>query len=285
MTHVSILVPSGSAVRESVVSVFTILDSANDHAVSRGGDALFDVHLVGASNHVDLYGGRFSVRPDVRTAESGATALVILPALAGDIAEGVRRNAALIPWIRKQYHAGADIAGLCTAALFIADTGLVADEHCSPHWFVDAGFRKEFSHISLVVDRNAPDEKAIIGTGAYSFFDRVLQRAGGRAIASVSAASLEENFNTECQSVLTISNARARDGLCAATESRSAAKAMPARMTMEQFASMFDRNTKAQDGAAGVRSSSRSAGSVNGSTLRNLFRSVPAEARLRRRSH
>jgi hypothetical protein len=84
--------------------------------------------------------------------------------------------------------------------------------------------------------------------------------------------------------VLTISNARARDGLYATTERRSAAKTMPARMTMEQFASMFDQNTQTQDGVAGPGSLSSNAAGVNGSTLRNLFRSVPAEARFRRRS-
>jgi transcriptional regulator GlxA family with amidase domain len=286
MTHVSILVPSGSAVLESVVSVFTILDSANDHAVARGGDAVFDVHLVGATNHVDLYGGRFSVRPDLRPAESGSTGLVIVPALAGNIAEGLRHNAAFIPWIREQYHAGAEIAGLCSAALFIADTGLVGDEHCSPHWFVDAGFRTEFSHISLLVDRNAPDERAISGTGAYSFFQRVLQRAAGEEVASVCAASSETIFNRQCQSVLTISDVRTRDRQDAATQSRSGAKTAPARMTMGQFASMFDRNGRRQTGVAGVDTiMSRNATSVNGATLRNLFRGVPAQARLRRRSH
>lgn len=81
MTHVSILVPHGSAVMESVVSVFTILDQANDHALAAGGDALFDVHLVGATNRVELYGGRSSVRPDLRLGETHATDLVIVPAL------------------------------------------------------------------------------------------------------------------------------------------------------------------------------------------------------------
>ena len=286
MTHVSILVPSGSAVLDSVVSVFKILDLANDHAVARGGNAMFDVHLVGTTNPVDLYGGRFSVRPDLRLAETGSTGLVIVPALAGNIAEGLRRNAAFIPWIRERYYAGAEIAGLCTAALFIADTGLVGDEHCSPHWFVDAEFRKEFSHIGLIVDRTAPDEGAISGTGAYSFFQRVLQRAGGQEVAAVCSVSSEAIFNRQCQSVLTISDVRARGAQYAGTRTRSVGKAASARMTMGQFASRFEGNGRRQSGLAGVGTNmARSAASANGSTLRSLFRRVPAQAKLRRRSH
>lgn len=118
--------------------------------------------------------------------------------MAGSLAEGLGHNAACIPWIQERYRAGAEIAGLCTAALFIADAGLVSDEHCSAHWFVDAAFRHEFSHINLMIDRTAPAEAAISSTGAYSFFQRLLERAGGHALASMCSASFSTVVFTNC---------------------------------------------------------------------------------------
>ena len=283
MIHASILVPSASAVQESVESVFTILDQANDHALARGGDAIFDVHLVGTADRVDLYGGQCSVTPDLRLAETASTDLVIVPSLAGNIAEGLRLNAAFIPLIRAQYHAGAEVAGLCTAALFIADTGLVGDARCSPHWFVDAAFRKEFSYIGLIVDRTAPDERAISGTGAYSFFHRVLERAGGCAVASLCTATSEAAFNQQCQSVLTVADEVTRAARYAAASERRSSKAA-ARMTKGAFASMFETNRRGRSGGIGAVvpvSPTRS----NGSTLRRLIRRVPAQARLGRWAH
>jgi transcriptional regulator GlxA family with amidase domain len=284
MIHVSILVPSASAVLESVVSVFTILDQANDHALARGGDAIFDIHLVGTTDRVDLYGGHCSVTPDLQLAETPSTGLVIVPSLAGNIAEGLRLNAAFIPWMRAQYHAGAEVAGLCTAALFIADTGLVGDARCSPHWFVDAAFRKEFSYIGLIVDRTAPDERAISGTGAYSFFHRVLERAGGREVASLCAASSEAAFNQQCQSVLTVADEVARVARHAVASERPSSKTAP-RMTMGAFTSMFEANRRGRSGSGGLDAvTPASPTRANGSTLRRLIRRVPGQARLGRRS-
>jgi len=284
MIHVSILVPSASAVQESVVSVFTILDQANDHALARGGDAIFDVHLVGTADRVDLYGGQCSVTPDLRLTDTTSTDLVIVPSLAGNIAEGLRLNAAFIPWMRAQYHAGAEVAGLCTAALFVADTGLVGDARCSPHWFVDAAFRKEFSYIGLIVDRTAPDERAISGTGAYSFFHRVLERAGGRKVASLCAASSEAAFNQQCQSVLTVADEVARASRPAAASERRLLETAP-RMTKGVFASMFEATRRGRRGSGGLDAvMPASPARVNSSTLRRLIRRVPAQARLGRRS-
>jgi transcriptional regulator GlxA family with amidase domain len=284
MIHVSILVPSASAVQESVVSVFTILDQANDHALARGGDAIFDVHLVGTADRVDLYGGHCSVTPDLRLAQTASTDLVIVPSLAGNIAEALRLNAAFIPWMRAQYAPGPNIPlPGCTAALFIADTGLVGDARCSPHWFVDAAFRKEFSYIGLIVDRTAPDERAISGTGAYSFFHRVLERAGGREVASLCAASSEAAFNQQCQSVLTVADEVAR----AAARRRIGTPFVEDGAANDDgaFASMFKANRRGRSASGGLNAvTPASPTRANGSTLRRLIRRVPAQARLGRRS-
>lgn len=277
MTHVSILVPRESAVTESIVGIFTILDQANEHAVAAGGGTLFDLHLVGATSRVGLYGGRASLRPDLRFEDAHSTDLVIVPALAGNLADAVERNAACLPWIQEQYRGGAEVAGLCTAALFITRAGLLSDEHCSGRWFVDATFRNEFSYMSLMVDRTAPPEGAISSTGAYAFFQWLLERAGGQAVASMCATAFETVFNRQCQSVLSIVDDRIL-GVQNMPKHQSATGdvALP-RLTAARFASMFQPRGRARHGLPVLESPACShATGVNSATLRRLFKQVPA---------
>lgn len=221
MTHVSILVPHGSALLDSIAGLFKIFNWANDHAAEKGREPIFDVHLVGIARHADLYGGRSSAKPDLKLEEVAATDLVIVPALAGNIAEGIRKNAAFIPWIKEQYRTGAEIAGLCTGAFFIADTGLIGDRHCSAHWFVEAAFRKEYSQINLLAEKTVVDGEAISSSGgAYSFIRTWLESVAGTQAALDGAAVFEAAFNRECQSVVTISDAHKKRANRIAKENR-----------------------------------------------------------------
>jgi transcriptional regulator GlxA family with amidase domain len=299
MTHVSILVPHGSALLNSIVGLFNIFNRANDHAAEKGREPIFDVHLVGIARHADLYGGRFSAKPDLKLAEVTATDLVIVPALAGNIAEGIRKNAALIPWIKEQYRTGAEIAGLCTGAFFIADTGLISDQHCSAHWFVEAAFRKEFSQINQVAERTVGDGEAISSNGgAYSFIQKLLECVAGRQAALACAAVFEATFNRECQSVVTISHAQKQRSDKTAKQNRLLARDNSTKkMTVKRFAAMFEVSGRDREGSAhaleesmkipevnaDLRSSSRvsknkNKGSAdyktNSTTFRELFRTI-----------
>jgi putative intracellular protease/amidase len=277
MTHVSILVPRRSVVTESVVGAFTILDRANERAVASGGGTLFDVHLVGATRRVELYGGRASLSPDLQLEDTDSTDLVIVPALAGNLADGVEHNAACIPWIQEQYRGGAEVAGLCTAALFIADAGLLGHEHCSARWFVDATFRNEFSYMNLMVDRTGPPEGAISSTGAYSFFQALLECAGGQGLAAMCSADFKTVFNRQCQSVLSVVDSRIHGaGKMPRHQSVSGDVGLPG-LTAARFASMFQPGVRRRSAALSVpESGGRSRPGINSTTLRKLFKHVPA---------
>ena len=277
MTHVSILVPRDSAVTESVVGIFTILDKTNEHAVAAGGATLFDLHLVGATSRVELYDGRASLTPDLRLEDTHSTDLVIVPALAGNLADAVALNPACIRWIQEQYRGGAEVAGLCTAALFITDAGLLGDEHCSARWFVDATFRNEFVYLNLMVDRTAPPEAAISDTGAYSFFQCVLERTGGQALASMSSAAFETVFNRQCQSVLSIIDKRILAGRKMPKQQSASGDVAHPNLTAARFASMFQPRARGRGGLSVSESLGRPhTTGVNSTRLRRLFKHVPA---------
>ena len=277
MTHVSILVPRDSAVTESVVGIFTILDKANEDAVAAGGATLFDLHLVGATRRVELYDRRASLTPDLRLEDTHSTDLVMVPALAGNLADAVAHNGACLRWIQEQYRGGAEVAGLCTAALLISDAGLLGDEHCSARWFVDATFRNEFSYMNLLVDRTAPPEGVISDTGAYSFFQCVLERTGDQALALTSSAAFETVFNRQCQSVLSVIDRRILAGRKIPKQSSASGDVAHPNLTGARFASMFQPRACGRRGLSVSESPGRPhTTGVNSMRLRRLFKHIPA---------
>jgi transcriptional regulator GlxA family with amidase domain len=210
MKHVSIVIPQGAAVLESIVRVFTIFDWVNDYLTDNGEGPLFDLHLVGMAPRADLYRGIFSVMPDLTLTDAPTFDLIIIPALAGDISEGLKRNAAFIPWMKKQYKMGAGIAGLCTGAFLLAATGLM-DGNKPTHWFVAADCRNAFCQIKLRAKRMIMKERRIhTRRGAYSSLNVLIENFAGAGVAMACSKIFETDFNRECQSVVIIFNKQKR---------------------------------------------------------------------------
>jgi putative intracellular protease/amidase len=248
MTHVSILVPHGSVLLTSVVGLFKIFDLANHHSAEECSGARFDLHLVGSASTAELYGGRFVVKPDLSLAAVPATDLAILPAMAGNIAQAIENNSAFIPWMQKQYSAGSEIAGLCTGAFFIAETGLIQKRYCSPHWFVDATFRKQYSQINSVAETAAANS-IHSDTGAWFFLQKLLERVAGKKAAWACSASFQDPFNRECQSIVSVCDPRRHAKRLAKRERASVDANSTQQMTLERFISLFEVNHPDRNGS------------------------------------
>jgi transcriptional regulator GlxA family with amidase domain len=251
MTHVSILVPHSSVLPNSVAGLFKIFDLANHHSAEGGRGAAFELHLVGSASTADLYGGHFVVKPDLTLVEDAATDLAIIPAMAGDIARAINSNCTFIPWIQKQYRAGAEIAGLCTGACFIADSGLMDEKYCSSHWFVDATFRKQYSRINSVAEKTAVAPESIHSdSGAWFFLHKFLERVAGKKAALACSASFQEPFNRECQSIVSVSDPRRRHVNRIAKKGQASANGDSMQeTTVKRFISLFERNHEDREGS------------------------------------
>jgi putative intracellular protease/amidase len=254
MTHVSILVPHGSVLLNSVISLLKIFDLANRHFAVGGRGRGFELHLVGSASTADLYGGHFTVKPDLTLTEVAATNLAIIPAMAGNIAEAIKNNYAFIPWIQKQYRAGSEIAGLCTGAFLIADTCLTHEEHCSSHWFVDATFRKQYPQITSLAEKTAVAAESIHSdVGAWFFLQKLLERVAGKKAALACSATFQDPFNRECQSVVSISDPRRQHANRIANRERiSVGGHSMQEMTVQRVLSRFEVNHGVREGSLSI---------------------------------
>lgn len=206
MVRVAIILPQGCSLPSSVIRLYKMFDFVNSLLIKQQEDLIFSIDLVGTSSLVNLYGDLRSIRPqytiDNYPYENN---LVIIPALAGHIAENIKNNQAFIPWLVNQYYSGAEIAGLCTGAFFLSDTFLVNKIDCTRKWYVSASFRKEFLQINKLAENVILEEKNIFtDSGAYTFIKQLLESTANTALAEVCASMFEMEFNRECQSVFSI---------------------------------------------------------------------------------
>ncbi len=190
MKHISILVLKG-AILGSLEGSRQLLTEVNKFCQTQGRAPLFQVQLVGLTKETPLSGGLFTVHPDLQLEDIQKTDLVIIPAFDGEIETALAKNRAFIPWIIRQYEAGAEVASLCMGAFILASTGLLNGRNCATHWMAAETFQKMFPKVNLVTERIITDEKGIYSSGgAFSYMNLILyliEKYAGRNFAILAA--------------------------------------------------------------------------------------------------
>jgi transcriptional regulator GlxA family with amidase domain len=173
MKNVSILVPE-MAVLNAIGDPRYMFMAVNEFLLAEGKERLFDVKLVGLSPEITLE-NTFTVKTDKTIGDVKQTDLIVIPAISSDIGNALDRNAAFLPWIKKQYEAGAEVASLCIGAFLLASTGLLSGKKCSTHWIHANEFRNRFPDVELVDGSIITEEQGIYSSGgATSYYNLLL---------------------------------------------------------------------------------------------------------------
>ena len=209
MKHVSLLIPEGEPTLSCIVLAYEILTAANEYYQTHKGRApVFKVELVGETRKNRLREGPFSVQPEKHYKEIGKTDLVIVPAIHADFDEILKKNKALIDWVKEEYVAGAEVASLCTGAFLLASTGLLQGRQCSTHWEAANEFRQLFPSVDLTTDQLITDNNGIYTTGgAISSMNLILyliEKHYDRETAIYIAKRFQIDINRSSQSPFTI---------------------------------------------------------------------------------
>lgn len=200
MKHISILVPKG-AILGSVEGPRLLLSQVNNFLTAKGAPPLFTIQLIGLTKETPLSGGLFTAHSDFTINQIRKTDLIIIPAIDGELRNGIEENKAFIPWINDQYKNGAEIASLCLGAFLLASTGLLNGKKCATHWAFENQFREMFPDVNLVPEKVIIDEKGIYSSGgAYSYLNLILyliEKYAGRELAilcsKIFAIEIERN--------------------------------------------------------------------------------------------
>ena len=203
MKHVAILALN-DAVSASVADPTVMFNGVNDLLVGLGRPPAFKVQLVGLTKAVKLHNGPFTVHSDILMADLKKTDLIIITALGGDINEALKKNAAFIPWISKQYKKGAEVASLCLGAFLLASTGLLNGKECSTHWLMANEFREMFPEVTLVDGRVVTEQNGLYSSGGatsyWSLLLHLVEKYAGRDMAIMASKIYALEIDRKSQS-------------------------------------------------------------------------------------
>jgi transcriptional regulator GlxA family with amidase domain len=208
MRHISILIPQGRCSLVNIEGSHQVLDKVNEVQSAQGKPPLFHIQFVGLSRQSSQRNGLFTIAPDVLIDEVERTDLIIIPSLHGSQREAAEMNKDFIPWIKKQYSQGAEVASLCIGAFFLAETGLLNGRACATHWELADQFRKAYPQADLMDDKIITEEEGIYTSGgAYSYLNLLvylIEKYTDRALAIQIAKGFAIDFDRQSQSPFVI---------------------------------------------------------------------------------
>lgn len=202
MKHLSILVPQGSSVVDTIIGPYNLFKMANRYHQKLNGlkEALFTIDLVGIDDKPVTYQQFFAIQPTNTIAAIEKTDLVIVSPISGDIEKSIAANRPFIDWMRKQRISnGAELASLCKGAFLLAETGLVNGKDCATHWTAHDFFRAKYPKVNLIPESIICEANGIYSSGgAYSILNFTLyliERIFGRETAIWTSKISEIDFD------------------------------------------------------------------------------------------
>ncbi|MFY0599232.1 MAG: helix-turn-helix domain-containing protein [Cyclobacteriaceae bacterium] len=217
MRHISVIVPEGPIVLSSVVGSFKLFNQVNNFLLEQGvAEPAYKVELVGLSKETELYDGIFTIKPHVSIDEVIQTDLIIVTTILGDMSASIDLNKAFLPWIRKHYENGAEVASLCMGAFLLGATGLLDGKRATTHWMGIDGFSEMFPEVDLVPQKIITDDNGTYTSGgAYSFLNLLvymIEKFNGRDMAIMISKLFEIELDRHNQSEFVIFNSQKDHG-------------------------------------------------------------------------
>ena len=96
--------------------------------------------------------------------------LVIVPALDPEVIAHLELNRAAVPWIRRAYARGADVATACTGAFLLAEAGLLERRSATTHWAFQDLFQARYPKVRLEPQAIIVDQGRVITAGGATSF-------------------------------------------------------------------------------------------------------------------
>jgi transcriptional regulator GlxA family with amidase domain len=148
------------------------------------------------------------LRCDESTRDVRRSHLVVVPALDPDVLEHLAQNRDVVPWLRRMYLAGADIASVCTGAFLLGEAGLLDGRSATTHWAFQELFGRRYPRTKVLPQSILVDEgRVLTAGGATSFLNLALhlvERVFGSDVARASSKMFLIDMNKAPQSAYAV---------------------------------------------------------------------------------
>jgi len=180
MLNVYILIYE-DVVLSSAAAPIDIFSRTNSILAANGKSPAFRVELVSerTKNILLTDPAQFNCQRTIAEVPPGThghqRSLIVVPAMGGDWDSIVEKNRKVIEWIRHHYHAGTEIASMCTGSYFLAEAGLLDGKTCTSHWKATEDMRRRFPGARIQADHVVTDQDGTYtGGGAFSSLNLLL---------------------------------------------------------------------------------------------------------------
>jgi transcriptional regulator GlxA family with amidase domain len=201
-----------NAVMASVVDAYSMFNGVNLMLEQSGKEPFFKCQLVALNKDMPLFQGKFSVHADVLVNDVKHTDLILIPAISRDFKTTIEKNKDFVPWIKRQYEQGAEVASLCSGVFMLAATGLLNGKECSSHWNDALLFREMFPDVNLVDGRIVTEQNGVYSSGgATSYWNLMLhliEKYTGREMAIMISKYYALEIDRKSQSPFSMFNAQ-----------------------------------------------------------------------------
>jgi len=207
MKHISILVPQGSSIVDTIIAPYNLFKMANAQHQKLNGlqEPLFKIDLVGINDQPVTYQGLFTIDPTASIDSIQKTDLIIISPISGNLENGIEANQRFVDWIKMhRIRNGVDLASLCKGAFLLAETGLINGKDCTTHWTAHHLFKQRYPEVNLIPESIICENNGIYSSGgAYSVLNFTLyliERYFGRETAIWTSKISEIEFDRLSQS-------------------------------------------------------------------------------------
>jgi len=174
MKKISLLVHE-NVYPSSIAGAIDLFAGANWYMEQAGRPPAFQLELVGEKvKNIQLNASTQFICHKTMD-EVTQTDVIIIPGFNGDNQAILRKNAAVISWIKEMNRTGAEIASLCVGAFFLAEAGLLNGKMATSHWAATDELQFNYPSINVKSDRIITDQGGIYTSGgAFSSIKLIL---------------------------------------------------------------------------------------------------------------
>jgi transcriptional regulator GlxA family with amidase domain len=174
-------------------------------AFSKAPSRAIDIRLVspGRSLVVTCAGG-MKLRCDETMSDVRRSDLVVVPSLDDDVVNLLESNREVVPWLRRMYLAGADVASVCTGAFLLGEAGLLDRRAATTHWAFQELLARRYPRTDVLPQAILVDQGRVLTSGgATSFLNlalHIVERVFGTEVARASSKMFLIDVNKAPQS-------------------------------------------------------------------------------------
>lgn len=138
--------------------------------------------------------GDIHIQPNVALQDVGKTDLIFVPSTGPNVEDVLRRNALIVPWLKRRSTRGVAIASVCSGVGLIAAAGLLDGKRATTHWGLVERFRELYPRVKWMPELMVTEDRGLYcGGGVNASLDLsiyLVERFCGHDIAMQTAKAL-----------------------------------------------------------------------------------------------